>query len=182
MSRIRTSFVDAPRRTHLVLLTAWGLAVGCMGLAAWFAVDAMATREGLPILTRRLSNLEREHRLLSAGTSRSLPAAADLRAMRSRVSRLNTVSIVRGWSSAEVLSWLESHMSADVRLVSFHHKAREAEVLLVAEADNAAVLTAFLSGLEREPRFAEVLLSKQASRTQQNGQSVQFEIKVRLKA
>ena len=181
MTRIRTSFVDAPRHTRLVLLTVWSLAAGCAALAGWFAVDAMTTRDELPILTRRLSNLEREHRA-ATGTSQAMPAPADLQAMRSRVSRLNTVSIVRGWSSAEVLSWLESHMSAEVRLVSFHHKAREAEVLLVAEAENAAVLTAFLSRLEREPKFAEVLLSKQASRTQETGQSVQFEIKVRLKA
>src|SRR5262245_22776627 len=154
MTRIRTSFVDAPRHTRLVLIAVWGLALGGGVLAAWFAVDAMTTRDELPILTRRLSNLEREYQAAS-GTSQVMPAPAELQAMRSRVSRLNTVSIVRGWSSAEVLSWLESHMSAEVRLVSFHHKAREAEVLLVAEADNAAVLTAFLSRLEREPKFAE---------------------------
>lgn len=181
MTRIRTSFVEAPGRTRLVLFGAWGLATCLAALGGWLTVDTLATRDELPILTRRLSNLEREHRA-AAGSAQLSQTSAELQAMRSRVSRLNTVSIVRGWSSAEVLSWLEAHMSDEVRLVSFHHKAREAEVLLVAEADNAAVLTAFLSRLEKEPKFAEVLLSKQASRTQEAGQSVQFEIKVRLKA
>lgn len=181
MTRMTASFVEPPRHTRVVLLCAWGLAAGIASLAIWLGVDAMATRDQLPILTRRLSNLEREDRAVTSA-SQTLPTTVELQAMRSRVSRLNTVSLVRGWSSAEVLSWLESHMSDDVHLVSFHHKAREAEVLLVAEAENAAVLTAFLSRLEREPKFAEVLLSKQASRTQESGQSVQFEIKVRLKA
>jgi hypothetical protein len=181
MTRIRTSFVEAPSRTRLVLIGVWGLATGLAALGGWLTADTLATRDELPVLARRLSNLEREHRA-AAGSAQLSQTSAELQAMRSRVSRLNTVSIVRGWSSAEVLSWLEAHMSDEVRLVSFHHKAREAEVLLVAEADNAAVLTAFLSRLEKEPKFAEVLLSKQASRTQEAGQSVQFEIKVRLKA
>src|SRR5262249_33120786 len=142
MTRIRTSFVDAPARTRLVLIGTWGLVTCLVALGGWLAADTLATRDQLPILTRRLSNLEREHRAAESSAQAS-PAPTELQAMRSRVSRLNTVSIVRGWSSAEVLSWLEAHMSDEVRLVSFHHKAREAEVLLVAEADNAAVLTAF---------------------------------------
>ena len=180
MTRIKASFVEPPRLTRVVLICAWGIAASLATLAAWLATDTIATRDEQSVLARRLSNLEREYRS-ATGASHALPTAPELQAMRSRVSRLNTVSLVRGWSSAEVLGWLESHMSGEVHLVSFHHKAREAELLIVAEADNAAVLTAFLSRLEREPRFGEVLLSKQASHAQEIGQSVQFEIKVRLK-
>ena len=181
MNRIKASFIEAPRFTRVMLIGAWGLVASLAVLAAWLATDALATRDELPVLTRRLSNLEHEYKTVAVA-SKSLPTPAELQAMRSRVSRLNAVSLVRGWSSAEILSWLESHMNEDVHLVSFHHKAREPELLIVAEAQNAAVLTAFLSRLEREPGFSEVLLSKQSSRAENSAPTVQFEIKVRLKA
>jgi hypothetical protein len=181
MKRVNISFIDAPPFTRLVLGCSWAAVAGLAVLVAWLAVDALATRQDLPVLSRRLANLEHQYRV-AADAREEPPASGELGSMRSRVTRLNDVSVVRGLSSAEILAWLESHMSEDVRLVSFHHKAREAEVLLVAEAANAAVLTGFLSMLEREPQFKEVLLSKQASSTRDAIQSVQFEIKVRLKA
>jgi hypothetical protein len=181
MKRLGISFIEAPPSTRLVLGGSWASVAAIAVLVAWLAIDTLATREELPVLSRRLANLEHQYRL-AADARQEPPASGELGSMRSRVARLNDVSVVRGLSSAEILAWLESHMNDDVRLVSFHHKAREAEVLLVAEAANAAVLTGFLSTLEREPQFREVLLSKQASSTRDAAQSVQFEIKVRLKA
>ena len=107
--------------------------------------------------------------------------AAELAAMRQRVSALNAYASVRGASTLRILNWLEGHLPDNVHLVSLHHKPREGELLLVAEAPSAEAFTAFLRIIEKEPWFSEVLLSKQAVRGQQGSGGLQFELRVRFK-
>jgi hypothetical protein len=91
------------------------------------------------------------------------------------------VSALRGWSTPQLFDWLGARLPDNVQLVSLHHRPREGEALLVAEAQSAEALTAFLLALEREPRFAEVLLAKQGAAAG-SASAVQFEIRVRWKA
>ena len=78
--------------------------------------------------------------------------------------RSNKVSGIRGWGTPRLLGWLGGQLPDNVYLVSLAHKPREGEALLVAESASAEALTAFLLRLEKEPRFAEVLLAKQGAR------------------
>jgi hypothetical protein len=86
---------------------------------------------------------------------------------------------MRGWSTPQLLAWLGRQLPENVYLVSMYHRPREGEALLVAESPSAEALTGFLLRLEKEPRFAEVLLSKQGVRS---AGTVQFEIRVRWKS
>jgi hypothetical protein len=106
------------------------------------------------------------------------------------VQALNKLAGLRGWTTPQLLGWLGGELPDNVYLVSVHHKPREGEALLVAESPSAEALTTFLLRLEREPRFAEVLLSRQgaagaavgAAVGASSGSLVQFEIRVRWKA
>jgi hypothetical protein len=102
--------------------------------------------------------------------------------MRQRVYALNKLSGLRGWGTPQLLAWLAERLPRNVNLVSLHHKPREGEALLVAESPSAESLTGFLLQLEEEPRFAEVLLSRQGTRGARGAAIVQFEIRVRWKA
>jgi hypothetical protein len=120
-----------------------------------------------------------EERLAPAAPREALPPASELDSLRQRVQALNKLSGMRGWSTPQLLAWLGAQLPDNVYLVSLHHKPREGEALLVAESTSAESLTGFLLRLEKEPRFAEVLLSKQGVRGAEGAGAVQFEIRVR---
>jgi hypothetical protein len=187
--RITAHFANTrPRLGVSLAVLAWGAALALFAAAAWLGAEGMRLRDEQPRLELRRSRAAAQ--LAGAGTL-ELPPAAELAALRERVQALNKVSSLRGWSTPQFLGWLAAQLPEDVYLVSLLHRPREGEALLVAESPSAEALTAFLLRLEREPRFAEVLLAKQGARqlnqsgSGQNGGAkssvVQFEIRVRWK-
>jgi Fimbrial assembly protein (PilN) len=182
--RITASFVDSrPRLAAPLAWTLWTLAAVLAGAAAWLALTTLELRAEAPRLQARLARVEAQ---LAGASNESLPPAAELDALRRRVGALNRLSGMRGWTTPQLVRWLAGELPDNVYLVSLHHRPREGEALLVAESPSAEALTAFLLRLEREPRFAEVLLSRQGAAGAASGTSgaglVQFEIRVRWKA
>lgn len=165
-----------PRLAAPLALLAWGGALGLGALAAWLAAEGAQLRAGQPRLELRH---ERVAGQLAAAGAQALPPHAELEALRGRVQALNKLSSLRGWSTPQFLGWLAARLPDDVYLVSLLHRPREGEALLVAESPSAEALTGFLLRLEREPGFAEVLLSKQGARRGAKAHAVQFEIRVR---
>jgi hypothetical protein len=178
--RINATFIKAPGAIVPALVASWTIAALLACACAWLVTDTLDLRSQLPLTARRLSILQRQY---TAAPKTPLPSQAQLSGMRDRVHAINNMSGVRGWTTAQLLSWLEHNLPREVHLVALHHKAKEGEALLTAEAANAAALTGFLAELEKEPAFSEVLLSKQSTHTAEGSSpAVQFEIKLRLRS
>ena len=176
--RITAHFsVTRPRLALPLAAVLWISALVFAVLAGGFAMNVFDMRSERPRLESRLARVEEQ--LAAAAPSQPLPPPAELESLRRRVSALNRLSGMRGWSTPQLLGWLGRQLPENVYLVSLHHKPREGEGLLVAESSSAEALTGFLLRLEKEPRFAEVLLSKQGVR---GAGAVQFEIHVRWKS
>jgi type IV pilus assembly PilN-like protein len=177
--RITASFGPARRRLAWPLAAVlWSCAVAFALAAAWLALAAVELRDERPRLEARLARADEQ---LLAAPGEPLPAPAELDSLRRRVQALNKLSGMRGWGTPQLLGWLGGQLPDNVYLVSLHHKPREGEALLVAESPSAEALTGFLLRLEKEPRFAEVLLAKQGARGTPGAGAVQFEIRVRWK-
>lgn len=158
----------------------WLLAAS-MGVAAVFLMlDAAVLRDEQPTLESRVLRLQAlERHAIREGT---LPPQSELEAMARRVHALNALAGVHGLDISEVFVWLEQQLPSDVRLVSLHHRSHEGETRLIAEAPKTEALASLLRKLEKEPRFSEVLLAKQGSRSAQGKvEAVQFEIRIRHK-
>jgi hypothetical protein len=179
--RITANFPAARPRLTLPLVAALWASTLTFGIAAgWLTVSIFEMRAERPRLESRLARVEEQ--LAAAAPSEPLPPPSELEALRQRVYALNKLSGTRGWGTPQLLGWLAGQLPENVYLVSLHHKPREGEVLLVAESPSAEALTGFLLRLEKEPRFAEVLLSRQGSRGTPGAGAVQFEIRVRWKS
>lgn len=178
--KVTATFIKPPGAIVATLAGSWTI-VAVLALACvWLVVDTFQLRLELPLMARHLKILQRQY---AATPKSALPSEAQLSGMRDRVHVINSMSSVRGWTTSQLLGWLEHNLPHDVHLVALHHKAKEGEALLTAEAGNAAALTGFLAKLEKEPAFSEALLSKQATHTNADASSssVQFEIKLRLR-
>jgi membrane protein YqaA with SNARE-associated domain len=186
--KITATFVHGrPRFAGVLAASLWTVAAAFAVAAGWLALSVAELHAEHPQLVARLARLEAQ---LAAAPREALPPRAELEALRRRVQALNKLAGLRGWTTPQLLGWLGGELPDNVYLVSVHHKPREGEALLVAESPSAEALTTFLLRLEREPRFAEVLLSRQgaagaavgAAVGTSSGGLVQFEIRVRWKA
>jgi hypothetical protein len=176
--RITANFaVTRPRLTSALVVALWISALAFAAMAGGFALSFFDMRAERPRLESRLARVGEQ--LAAAAPREPLPPPSELDSLRRRVSALNKLSGMRGWGTPQLLAWLGRQLPENVYLVSLYHKPREGEALLVAESPSAEALTGFLLRLEKEPRFAEVLLSKQGVRS---AGTVQFEIRVRWKS
>ncbi len=174
--RIATSFVVAPTRLvrPLAVLT-WGLAGMAAAATLWLAQAASGVREEIPALRERLAQLEQRQREIAM--PERLPMAA-LQDLKQRVTALNMLAGNQGRPVTTLLADLEQWLPDTVWLVSLHDRTKSGDVLLVAEAESVEPLTTLLLRLERQPRFAEVLLVKQTPRGASR-RAVQFEIRLK---
>lgn len=178
--RIKSDLLQGARPVpaRAVASAAWLLAAGLGIAAVALLLDAAELRERRSATEARLAHLQTQKGLAVGETAP--PSRAELEAMARRVLALNAFAEVRGLDAADLLVWLERRLPDDVRLVRLHHRAREGEIHLVAEASAAEPLATFLRALEQEPRFAEVLLARQGTRSVQGrAAAVQFEIRIR---
>jgi Tfp pilus assembly protein PilN len=174
--KLTTSFIPA-RANPAPWLAVAGAALGVLLCVAAFGLIAeardMAREES--VLRERLAEIEARRRAAQAFAS--LPAPGELAALRERVTALNAMTAGRGAPTPILLAALERLLPDNAWFVSFHHRAREGEVTLVAESADAAPLATFLKRLEAEPRFATVLLTRQSAPSAGGG--VQFELKLK---
>lgn len=176
--KIGADFLAArPRLAAPLAVGLWAAAALFAALAAALALRASELREERPRLELRLARIEAQ--AASAAPRSPLPGAAELASLRQRVQAFNKLSGLRGWSTPQLLAWLGGKLPDNVYLLSLHHKPREGEAQLVAASPSAEALTHFLLRLEKEPRFAEVLLSKQGASGARGAGEVQFDIRVR---
>lgn len=180
--RIRGDLLQGARPipAHFIASAVWLLAAGLAIVAIVLVLDAAELAAQRPDLDERLARLQEQKTL--AAKDASLPLKAELEAMARRVQALNAIAGTRGLDTTELLVWLEQRLPDDVRLVRLHHRAREGESHLVAEAWAAEPLAKLLRELEQEPRFAEVLLARQGTRSVQGrAAAIQFEIRIKHK-
>lgn len=179
--KITANFCNTRPRLALPLVAIlWAMSLMFVVFAGWLTASIVEIRAEQPRLEARLARLNEQ--VAAIAPHAPLPPLSDLESLRQRVSALNKLSGMRGWSTLELLGWLEGKLPENVYLVSLHHKPREGEALLVAESASAEALTGFLLRLEKELRTAEVLLSKQGTRSAPGIAAVQFEIRVRWKS
>lgn len=176
--KIQASLVTPPRPLAFALAAAlWTLSFVLLAATGWLAWAAVQQRAELPELEARVAQLERQ--VQQATPHAALPATPELIATKERVAALNALSQVHGWPAPVLLARLEEWLPDQAWLVSLHQRVRTGEVLLVAESPSAELLTTFLLKLEKEPHFAEVLLSKQAQRAGRHASLVQFELRLK---
>lgn len=170
-----------PNNTLPIVLGVWLLAASIGALTIFFIRDTQALRKQEPAMDARLWSLQEQ--ITQASTFGNRPTPQDLAAMEGRVHALNTVTGIHGLSISELFILLEEQLPKDVWLMSMHHKAREGETMLVAEAADPESLTRFMHKLELDPRFSQVLLVRRGSRSNKGKlEAVQFEIRVRHKS
>lgn len=176
--KLTVNLAPPPDRWHrLPVIVLWSLAGGLLVAAALFLVDALAGRAELPRLNQRLALLDGQRAAIAAP---ALPPPSELAELGRRVAFLNQIGERRGWDPSEFLAWLERHQPDDVRLLSLQFRGRAGEAVIVAESAHVASLTTFLLRMEREPRFAEVMLNRQGGRGEGGGGS-QVEVRLRFK-
>lgn len=179
--RIETNFT-APVQAlaaRVVAIT-WALA---LALAAATAVLGFEARrlEGETLEAReRLADVEA--RRAEIGPHPPVPGAEKIAALKRRVSTVNALSVTNGRGPVALLALLEALLPRKAWLVSFVHKARDGEVVLVAEARQAELLTRFLLELEKSARFSEVLLLRQTPLGRGGRRTVQFELRLKERA
>lgn len=178
--KITASLIAPPTRWQRPLAASFWLGtLGLLGAAGYMLQEGLAARAEIPVAARRLSVIERQ---LQAAETNELPPAGELAGMRHRVSALKALTGPRGPGPAALLGWLEQHLPEDVALASLQHRTRDGEVVLVAESASVETLTKFLLRLETEPRFSEVMLTRQGARGQGKPGGVQFEIRLRMQS
>jgi Tfp pilus assembly protein PilN len=178
--RITTNFVNRGDRAVIpVAATLWLCTIVFCTAAWWLVEDAASLRSSLPDLRQRLARV---------GTAahgvpqvQNLPPVSELAEMRERVARINAAAQTKGVPTTALLAKLETLLPSQAWLLSFHHRATQAEVTLIAAAPTAEPLSGFLLKLEHDPLFEEVMLLRELSPTS-SGKSVQYEIRLKVRS
>lgn len=182
--KITTNFIKSGQWLFMpVTVSLWLVAVLFGTGAIWLARDAADQNGDLPQLRERLARLTEQGRANEASSKVSyvLPSVRDLAETRERVARINAKAQTKGVPTLTLLADIERQLPPEAWLTSFHHRAIEGEVSLVASAMSAAPLSAFMLKLEEDPLFEEALLVRE-SQPGGGSQNVQFEIRLKVRA
>ncbi|HXU92415.1 MAG TPA: PilN domain-containing protein [Gallionella sp.] len=140
-------------------------------------MSANRAREEIPMLEEQLAR----YRSRAVDAPGELPPRDKLAALSVQVKALKGLTGPLGQTLPQLLARIEGIVPDRVWLVSLEYRVREGEAKLVAEADQAELLTEFMTGLEQSGFFSQVLLTRQARRMEGAQTSVQFEIQLRGK-
>lgn len=163
----------APYLTGMLLL----LSAVAVVISIALYVSARKIAAEVPVLEERLAHYK----------NREIQKPADLlpndklAMLRSRVRELNELTSMSGQPLPLLFSRLEKLVPDGVWLVTLQYRSRENEIKLVAEANRAELLTDFMNKLERSGYFSQVLLTRQAQRSENAQRAIQFEIQLRGK-
>jgi len=179
--KISTNFVPPVQQAAMPMVVAMWLAALVFAGGAWWLVDETAELRGeLPQLRQRLERIETAGSVTA--THQLMPSAQELAETRDRIAKINAAAQTRGLPTSALLTELETQLPAEAWLTSFHHRATEGEVLIVASAANADLLSAFLLKLERDPLFEQVMLMRELHPTGPGQAGVQFEIRLKVRS
>lgn len=177
---INLSFVRSPLRWVPPLTAAIVVMIVVLLLVGIGAViEGSVTRNELPTLRMRVAKMQAELAGLPNESADDLPSTEKLGALRQRVVLVNRLTGGAGQPLLGLLAGIEKLLPDHARLVSLHHLQDTGVTTLVAESDSSEILTQFLQRLEQSQQFAEVLLVRQAQRTQRGGLARQFELRLR---
>lgn len=178
--KITTNFIDGVQQLIVpVAIAAWLSALLGLGALLWLIVDGVGLRDELPVLKERLPKLEAA---AAVASNRELPSERELTETRDRVARLNAIAQTRGLTTLALLAKLETLLPGEAVLVGMHHRAKERELLLLAQAANAEILSKLLQRLEEDVQFESVVLSRQKEVNDGGKVVVQFEIRARVRS
>jgi ribosomal protein L29 len=178
--KIKTNFVAGvqPLLAPLAIVV-WSTAFIVFAGLLWLIFDGIATRKELPGLKQRLTEIEPT---LAVRSKQELPAEHELRQTRQQVARLNAITQSKGLSTLALLAKLESLLPDDTVLAAVHHRAKEGELLLLAQGANAELLSKFLQRLEEDEQLEAVVLTHQKEVKDGEKIVVQFEIHARVRS
>lgn len=155
----------------------WCLPAALLILSICLVANTINDRASIPGLQKQL--LELEEKGSAVAFDQSLPSREELSALKQRVQVFNELLGDSGMSSIAVMSSMERLLPDTAYFLSFRHSRKLREVYIVAESTSSEALTAFLSRLEAEQKFDEVLLTNQSRRTLDTRKVTQFEIKLK---
>lgn len=178
--KIKTNFVAGvqPLLAPLAIVV-WSSALLVFAGLLWLIFDGLAARNELPGLRQQLSEFEP---VPAATPQQQLPADPELRQTRKQVARLNAITQSRGLSTLALLAKLEALLPDDTVLAAVHHRAKEGELLLLAQGANAELLSKFLQRLEEDEQLESVVLTHQKEVKDGEKIVVQFEIHARVRS
>lgn len=163
-----------------LMLVMWLAAFSLAGVAWWLIDDASELRGELPQLQLRFERMETGGGDIA--TQQPMPSGQALAETRERIAKINAVAQTKGLPTSALLTELEKQLPPAAWLTSFHHRATEGEVLLLASAANAEPLSAFLLKLERNLLFDQVMLMRELHPTGAGQPGVQFEIRLKVRS
>jgi len=178
--KISTNFIRPVQQAVLpVAVALWLAASGFAGGAWWLLGETAELRGELPQLRERFARIEKSVGAVAA--KEQMPPARELAETRDRVAKINAATQTKGLATPALLAELETLLPQEVWLTSFQHRAAKGEVLLVASAASADLLSDFLLKLERAPQFEEAMLVRELHPTGAGKPSVQFEIRLKVR-
>lgn len=179
--KISTNFVRPVQQAVMpVVVAMWIAALGLAGGAWWLFGETVELRGELPQLRQRLERVETGKK--TAAAQKQLPSAQELEEARKRVAKINAATQTKGLPASALLAELETQLPPEVWLITIHHRATQGEVVLVASAASADLLSAFLLNLERDPLFEEAMLMRELQPTGNDRPGVQFEIRLKVRS
>lgn len=174
--RIATNFAMARINlapTLLVVIVIAGLIFAVSIL--WFVAITLDLWAETNALQQRLPKLE--ERLAAQPASTELPTSQELATLRRRVASINAKIAGYGMPVSVLLAKIETLLPDQAIVLSLQQRRREGEIQMQVESSNTEMLTLFLSRLEKDPQFAEVLLVRQSQARDRAG--IQFELRLR---
>jgi hypothetical protein len=178
--KIKTNFVTnvQPLVAPLAIVV-WSAALITLAGLLWLIFSGIALSNELPGLKQMLSKTEPA---LAVTPKQELPADRELKQTRNQVARLNAISQSKGLATLALLAKLETLLPDNIVLVSVHHRAKEGEFLLLAQGENAELLSKFLQRLEEDKQLESVVLTQQKEAKDGDKTVVQFEIRARMRS
>lgn len=161
------------------------LAGACLVLAIGAAIGSIVLFTSTGEIWSEMPSLEVQfarYREQKIPASADVPSQDKLAALRAQVQAINGLTGTVGFALPTLLAHLEKLIPDGVWLVNLQLKSHEGETKLVAEADSAALLTEFMDRLEHSGYFSQVLLTRQAQRSEGTQRAIQFEIQLREKS
>jgi Tfp pilus assembly protein PilN len=141
-------------------------------------LSAHQTSENIPLLEDRLARYKSREIQKSA----NLLPHDQLEALRARVKSVNELASTSGQTLPIIFTRLEKIIPDGVWLETLQFRSHENETKLVAEANQAELLTDFMGKLEKSGFFSQVLLTRQTQRAEGGHGAIQFEIQLRGKS
>lgn len=154
----------------------WAAAIVLAAGTLWLVHEGRNLRGELPQLRTRLAHVEAQKPVAQV----HLPPMKELIQTRERVAAINAAAQTRGVPTLLLLADLEKQLPREAWLTSFHHRAVDGEVQLIATALRSDPLSDFLQRLEHDPLFEEVMLLREV-RENGPGMGVSYEIRLKVR-